>query len=1419
MSIYNQYNNIKYINQIKFDLLGENELLNISVLNNINKSELYENNSKPKEGGLLDPRLGISDNSSVCATCSYNFKYCDGHWGTLQLNEVMFNYNFLEIIKKILDCICLSCSNLLLPNNDVIKTIKNIKSNKNRLTFIKNFIGKPTSCKKDVNKCNAPVTKIKLEKKKATGSIIFTSTLVNPKDPKNSTVIKLTASKIYDIFKNISTENQELLGLTNRPEYLLYKYLPIPPVSIRPSVREFAAGMSKEDDLTRNLLNIINKNNKLNKKDINKKTLDINLNILQSTLIAYIDNDAIASNNVEIKGINNRLKGKPGRVRTNLLGKRADFTGRTVITADARIQINKLSVPLKIAMNLTIRETVSHQNYDKLSKYINNGRYIYPGANFVYLMKTSINDYVHPIDLRYRKEKIILEIGDIVERHLRDGDIVLLNRQPTLHKQSMMAHIIEVNLNPNVLTFRISLSVTEPYNADFDGDEMNIFVPQSIQSIIELNEIANVKYQITNAKLSNSLIGLKQDCIVGCYLITSEKTKLSRTNALNLLACTKGIDYNKLDYSKKEYSGQELLSLLIPSDITISDIISDSVIKKQFGKNIMGTGSNTLIKNISDAYNPDLTITFLTNMQRLINNFNLINGFSVGMQDIKIDNETKKIIDNCLKTLEIEIKLDITRSENNFELNDPSSLELNIYNKFQDVINKISKIILNVLPNDNNFNILVKSGAKGDILNVTQILGSRGLITSENGLIKKNYNYRTLPYFYCNEDSFESRGLVKQSYTEGLTYPQFVFELLSGRESLIEVVVKTADMGYAQRKIIKVMEDVMIKYDGTVRNNNNNIIQYLYGDTNINTTKQYDYTIKYIKMDDNEIIHTYDFGNKKYINNIVKYRNYIRHIMFKANITTIFMQSSFKFPLNLLRILNTKVAGNSILTAEYILKGIKDIVSYKNTKLYCINNTSDIKLIDEKISKFILKATMYDLLAPNILINKMKMSKESFDNIVSTIINVYNHNLIEAGEMVGIIASQSIGEPLTQMTIDTFHRAGMGSKKSTTLGGIPRLKELLSATKNIKTPAMEIYFVDKYKEKKDKINKIASFIKFITINNIKNNIQLFFEPDYNNGFIKNDKIIVKENTNLNNLPWLIRIEINKERMYEYDITLIDIKHKISNWWLTINNNKLIKKENKVLANNITNIIVLINNDNDEQPIVHIRLDFKNTKNNFNINLVSSIVKNIFNNIKIKGFDDIINYDVEEDNDISFDSSGKIVEKKQYYIITKGIDVINIRYIKFIDLTRTIINDVQLLHEIYGIEIARSVLLKQFIDVFEKSSKHINYQHLCLLVDIMTYNGFIISIDRHGINKSDADPLSRTSFEKVVEHMINASVFGEVDNITGVSANIMTGRCFKGGTAYCDIEVDYDMIKNSEYVSEYDTNNTHVINEIEINKIG
>ena len=1443
------------INKIQFCVFGNDEVKRYSVVNKdpygINIPETYDSH-EPKRGGLLDSRMGTTDYQLNCATCGLNSYDCPGHFGHTELAEPVFHYGFIDHVKNILSCVCIRCSKLLIYKNErEMNDILKNRVGKARFDEIKRLTGSITYCQNPDYSCGAPIPNIRVIESEIQ---IIAETKVD--EGEEGTVVSntgkqkiqeiLRAEDCYNILKNISDVDCRIMGFDpkiNRPENLVILSFPIPPVAIRPSIkRDTIASKTYEDSMTDKLVDVIKSNTRLrvNKEKsaiLNEefKYNDSHHKVLQYHVATYFNNETSMLQKSEqktggrlYKSVSERLKGKQGRIRGNLLGKRTNFSGRTVITSNPDIGTDELGVPLKLAMVLTFPEVVTPQNIGRLSKLVKNGRDNYPGANYVFPKGNN----KRPIDLRYRKKNIKIHYGDIIERHLVDGDYVLYNRQPSLHKLSMMGHRCVIFKDPELTTFGMNVSVTAPYNADYDGDEMNIFVPQSIQASTELELIANVRNQIIAPGESNPKIELKQDAPLGAYLLTRQNMIMEPHHASNIIMKIKNIEHN---FENEEVTSYDVLSALLPKKLNIVQYAENGEKKFEIinGKLLKGTLTNQLINKvilttILDQYGNDAATDFIDNFQRIILQFLLSNGSTVGLKDVVLSKEGVKKCKDQMKKKRIEVESMLTEIENNPDLVDPEILETNITSTLQSVLGDISKIAMSDLKKENNLFILIDSKAKGKPDGVAWMAAGRGQVVLNFARIKKKVNNRTLPHFFQNDDRPEARGYIESSLYEGLKPLEFFMDAMTGREGLIDTAIKTAESGYIQRRLIKCMEDLAVHYDGTVRNGNNVIIQYLYGDSQLDQVKQKMTQMKTLKMNNEKIKEKYYFTkdeieqlvkkfklnktdvenlNDDFYEELLNFRNLLRKSYRRTHMEYKTLDDSYFMPVSFNRIIDNARYGiesnSEDLDPIYIMDSIEYILHQNNTKLLCMSNaerTDDLslKVAMEKKHKSMFRYGLLEYLSPKRCIYEYKLDKNKFNIIMKEIINSFNKSLVEAGEMVGCVGSQSLGEKTTQMTLNTKHAGGAGVQG---MQGIPRLNEIIRNTKNVKTPLMYIYLNKEKSEDKDLAYLIGAYLKYTVLKDVVKKIDIVFDNDLKDNYMTDDQVVKKSSMNLygnfnikpENLPWLYRFEISKEKLFEKKLNMLEIKTKFINFWDDLSNNK--NRSYRDLVKRIINGCIMTTNDNAEKLYVHIRFDISE----FDNSILLDIQNMILYEFQLKGISYISDVpEIDKKLLINFnEETGDLENKQEYIITTDGVNMNKLRYIRNVDINRTYCNEINTIYKLYGIKAARKALLKEINMVFSGDNK-LNYHHISILCDVMTNTGEIVSIDRHGFGRMDTDPLSKASFERTVEMLVNSAVFGEVDKVQSVSSRLIMGRAIKCGTGFPEILMDNDILENTEY---------------------
>lgn len=863
--------NCHEIDHIHFGVLSSDDVVKMSVCE-LNSSKLTGTNS------VYDPRMGVLEIGEICPTCNENSKNCIGHFGHINLNVPVLHPLYHRLILSILKCICYKCSKLLL-SEEKLKINNLMKSSvTNRFHSIVKNMDKVDIC----SYCETLQPKYIFSTSEKQIYMIF-------KMNGDVTRIQMFEQEIYKIFSNISTMDIELLGLNHNnfhPKNLIIHTLPVlPPVS-RPYV--MADGITCDDDLTLQYLEIIKSNIHIG----NVKTTEFKrqkfIQILKFRIRSLFDNSSEkqkVSNGRPLKGIKKRLTGKEGLIRNNLMGKRVDKSARSVIGPDPTLRVDEIGIPKEIANILAYPVTVNHKNIEEIEKYIDQGRInfiirnsnngkdhtrinmrysttifhtkllygdvIFRNGNFLRVVQKEHEKYDYDErDVIFRNgkklENIIpkskkpfkVEIGDIVERKLMDGDILLLNRQPTLHRGSMIAQ--KVKILPGK-TIRLNLAITTTFNADFDGDEMNLFLPNNVDSETELRHLSSVDNFILNPQSSKANIVLVQDTLLGVYRMTcSDQKKMSKQEIMKVTFSIGdfGIDqyHKKQNFLNQIPDGNFLFSLLLPNDFFLKKKSPDIVIEHGILKK--GTITKKIVNEIVSLlyleYSTETSKEFINNVQFLSNAYLLCCGFTIGIDDCvllddsNVDTSVSKSLIKA-KSAQEGIRNDKVREiYTNYSLGATRDLGLSIA---KDSMQK-----------NNHFISTVESGAKGQYFNITQITGLLGQQQVTGGRIPFTLtnNSRSLPHYpiqtkdYSDDQMYEAKGFIRSCFAEGLNPREFYLHSMTGREGITDTAMKTATSGYIQRRMVKVAEDTMVHYDGTVRNSSNNIIQFAYGNNYLN---------------------------------------------------------------------------------------------------------------------------------------------------------------------------------------------------------------------------------------------------------------------------------------------------------------------------------------------------------------------------------------------------------------------------------------------------------------------------------------------------------------------------------------------------------------------------------------------------------
>ncbi|KAG2562256.1 DNA-directed RNA polymerase II subunit RPB1-like [Panicum virgatum] len=1455
---------------VQFGVLSPDEIRQMSVAQ-IESAEIMEK-GKLKTGGLSDPRMGTVDRKIKCETCMAGMAECPGHFGHLELAKPMFHIGFIKTVLSIMRCVCFNCSKILADeDNNKFKQALKIRNPKNRLRRIydacksKKFCGGDDPCTPEQKDTDEPVKKrgccgamqpnITVDGMKMV--VEFKAPKKNDDKEKSSEQVErkqsLSAERVLDVLKRISDEDCLLLGLNPkfaRPDWMILQVLPIPPPPVRPSVMMGTSSRSEflQDDLTHQLAMIIRYNENLRRQERNGAPAHIITEfaqLLQFHIATYFDNDlpgqprATQRSGRPIKSICSRLKAKEGRVRGNLMGKRVDFSARTVITPDPNINIDELGVPWSIALNLTYPETVTPYNIERLKELVQYGPHAPPGKTGA---KYIIREDGQRLDLRYVKKSsdLHLELGYKVERHLNDGDFVLFNRQPSLHKMSIMGHRIKIM---PYSTFRLNLSVTSPYNADFDGDEMNMHVPQSFETRAEVLELMMVPKCIVSPQSNRPVMGIVQDTLLGCRKITKRDTLIDKDVFMNILMWWEDFDGKipapAILKPRPIWTGKQVLSLIIPKKINLIRFSSwhseketrfitpgDTVVRIEKGellsgtlcKKTLGTGAGSLIHVIWEEVGPDAARKFLGHTQWLVNYWLLQTGFSIGIGDTIADAATMEKINQTISKAKNDVKELIKQAhDKQLEAEAGRTMMESFENKVNQVLNKArddaGSSAQNSLSESNNLKAMVTAGSKGSFINISQMAACVGQQNVEGKRIPFGFSGRTLPHFTKDDYGPESRGFVENSYLRGLTPQEFFFHAIGGREGLIDTAVKTSETGYIQRRLVKAMEDIMVKYDGTVRNSLGDVIQFLYGEDGMDAVWIEEQKLDSLQMKKDEFDNSfrYELDDENWkpnyllpvhvddLKTIIEFRNVLEAEVQKLEIDRFQLgteiatngANTWPMPVNLKRLIWNAQKTFKIDTrtcSDMHPMEIVEAIDKLQERLKVVHGDDAMSIEAQKNATLFFNIHLRATFASKRVLNEYRLTREAFEWIIDEIVSRFSQSLVAPGEMIGCVAAQSIGEPATQMTLNTFHYAGVSAKNVTL--GVPRLREIINVAKKIKTPSLSVYLKPEVNKKKELAKNVQCALEYTTLRSVTHATEIWYDPDPTGTIIEEDVEFVQsyyempdEDIDPDKIsPWLLRIELDREMMVDKNLSMADIAEKINSEF-------------------DDDLSCIFSDDNADKLILRLRIandealngDMKDESADDDV-FLKKIESNMLTEMALQGIPDIHKVFIKEVKINKFDENGGFKPVQEVMLDTDGVNLLAVMCHEDVDSTRTTSNHLIEVIEVLGIEAVRRALLDELRVVISFDGSYVNYRHLAILCDTMTYRGHLMAITRHGINRNDTGPLMRCSFEETVDILLDAAAYSESDYLKGVTENIMLGQLAPIGTGGFTLFLNDQMLK-------------------------
>lgn len=1329
------------LKNIHFAPANQQEISQVAEIQVYNR-ELYNPATQSAvTNGVLDRRLGTSDKASSCETCGGKLADCAGHYGYISLELPVFNIGFFKATMHALQCLCKQCARVLLTEEERGQFLRRLRQpkleNLQKMAIVKAIYDrcrKVTTCP-HCSSTNGIVKKVGImkivhekyrhaQKGKSVDEETeqFKKSLASALS--SSQDVKIHASKAQDdisplraleLFKRCSDEDCELMGVQVpdcRLEDYLWTSIPVPPSCIRPSVQMTLEGGSNEDDLTIKLSEIVYTNLIIRdalEKGVPVSTLMEDWDFLQLQCAMYINSElpgvsaALQITGKPIRGLCQRLKGKMGRFRGNLSGKRVDFSSRTVISPDPNLRIDQVTVPVYIAKTLTYPEVVTKHNIEQLREAVRNGPDIHPGANFIQADNGSgLKRY-----LRYGdRSKIAKEmrLGDIVERHLRDGDVVLFNRQPSLHKLSIMAHFAVVR---PWRTFRFNECACTPYNADFDGDEMNLHLPQTEEARAEAIELMGVRHNLVTPRNGQPLVAAIQDFITAAYLLTSRDTFFTRDQFMQTCAMMGDgvlhieIPGPAIEAPERLWTGKQVISVLLAPNQDDQKLINLEGKTRIFSRsdpvemcpldgylvvrnsqllcgrldksNIGGDAKVSLFYVLLRDHGPFAAITAMTRLAKLCARYLGNRGFSIGVNDVqpglKLRQEKELVVNKgygeCDRNIS-DLASGLLQAQPG--CTPDQTLEAVISGILSRIRDDCGQICLQELSRNNSPLIMQWCGSKGSKINVSQMVACVGQQIISGSRIPDGFEGRSLPHFAKSASRTPAaKGFVQNSFYSGLTPCEFFFHAVSGREGLVDTAVKTAETGYMQRRLMKALEDLSVQYDLSVRNSTGGIVQFCYGDDGL------------------------DPASMEGEGAPVAFARNLLHAK-----STLQLQG---------RVLSAQECRNIAIAYDWSFCSDafqRDVLSFvESCAQVMVKKPKQYEITDKQMNCFL------DICAKK-----------------------YQKARIEPGTAVGAIGAQSIGEPGTQMTLKTFHFAGVASMNVTL--GVPRIKEIINAAKTISTPIITAPL---------SINDSLPFARVVkgrvertVLGEIAEYIEERYGPSECAIVIKLDLVAIGK--------LQLDLDIDKVREAVHRAPKLKVPYE------------------RMLVRGLDELAILIGSlpgkkaDQSTAFAAHFNLQaLKRLLPTVIVNGVPSVGRAVIN-----------------------DLGGK-----RYNLLVEGYGLKQVMTTDGVIGKETTSNHVFEIQAVLGIEAARATIASEIQYTMGKHGMTIDPRHVMLLADIMTYRGEVLGITRFGIARMKDSVLMLASFEKTTDHLFDAARFCKTDDIDGVSECIIMGVPMPVGT--------------------------------------
>ena len=1337
----------------------------------------------PRLYGVNDPRLGLTHQTAKCPTCAKI--NCDQHMGYIQLAKPVYKIGMINYALQVLRCVCRNCAKPKFwsegsphdPNGraDITSILRDGYTAKERLRVVSEMSRTKYQCAS----CNISQPNY-IKRDRTFIEANYRARDLIPIDVPT----RFMPDEARGILEALDEYTKNTLELV-RPEEMVIRLHIVPPPSIRPSNFVGETKVRSENDLTLAIQDMVRANIELQASVESGVTSDIffswdKLQIMASGIVQFTIKKVIgvklgllplltATAKHKKIDIKTRLSGKKGRFRGNLAGKRVDQSGRSVIAPDSSHDIMQLGVPSTIMNTLTFPETVNNLNRTRLAQAIILGAYTDGGAMTVRQPGASPDTLIWlPVLDKESRIELAAQIEPLwtVERHLVDGDWVLFNRQPSLWKASMMAFQA---YRVDTLCFRLPLPVTKPFNADFDGDEMNIHSLQSYAALAEAQELLSVPKQMLTPQSNTVIIGLVQDSLVGGYRVSDKDTFFTPDQFTKLLSCqhynTSSQDYSDIPKYNSEfsdvimvpkpailkapgapkglYTGKQLVSSMLPHDVHLSKFVRKSnqfefhndndciVIRNgihlsgQLCKATLGATNHGLVQIIAKKYGCWAACKFVSDAQRIFVTALTYIGPSISILDCCAESpDTNTTMTTLLSKARSLLQLELP----------PEIIEAKSSEILQSTLRVIGADVVDRLDPKSGLFTVVTAGSKGNLMNIAQIAGTVGQQTvfgRRVGVRRGPVGLRTLACFEPNDVGPESRGFIKNSYMRGLRPHEFFYHQMSGREGIVATAVNTADSGYNQRRMIKSQESQCVSYDGSVRVASTLMVTLAYG------------------FDDMD-------GS---------------------------MVSRFRLPNSLLKRYNNVTADRCVSLIQHVLSQRASLFRELDMTVVCPISldyfehdvVTEFQSSEKSLERLLLAlldlhktmhlASRWYIPLPAAVTILLCASSDAYnDSRFEEIVSNYQKALVHTGEGVGTLAATCIGEPSMQMTLNVFHYSGIASK-NVTITGLPRFRQIINAIDTYETANMNAELVS-FEDSKYvssvfavKVSTVAT-ISVVPIAELDPFVAMLSKTmPLNSGYLS-QKVYKRKTLTGVQAKWFIRLDLDYTACERFFVRAEQVSDAIMH----------------VLGCEVS----VVGNVHELMQPIYVFPYVCNSEKEY-VEAFSQSLYEIF----IHGIDGVKRAIPQQETRWT----SQLVPRSVHTIDTEGSSFIEFGKLSFIRQETAVTNNIVEITNVLGINAGVSVLQAELHKVLSFDSSYIDPRHTWLLADTMCRAGSICAMTRHNMEHLGNSILQRASFEQSLETLNEAAVFGRTDQLKGATERIMVGQCANVGTGIVDLISD------------------------------